>query len=57
MPTTRQGECGTVLIIAPSEGVSWAVGLVRLGVLMGVLHAVGGVGVCAKVMGREGSLV
>ena len=43
LPTTRQGECGTVLVIEPGEGVRWAVGWVRLGVVMGVLHAVGGV--------------
>lgn len=43
LPTTRQGECGTVLVIEPGEGVRWAMGWGRLMGMLGALHAVGGV--------------
>lgn len=43
MPTTRQGECGTVLVIEPGEGVRWAMGWLRLAGMLFALHAIGGV--------------
>lgn len=43
LPTTRQGECGTVLVIEPGEGVRWAVGWAKLCGMLFVLHAVGGI--------------
>jgi hypothetical protein len=41
LPTTAAGECGTILIVAPSEAARYAMGWIRLGVVLVGMQAFG----------------